>query len=242
MTYSFYNTPPQTTSPPSQKGAYHLGFRTGGRRSSPPPDLPTPYWENPYDASAKSKPEVLWGPEPDHPAIKGRIVDRVGQVAVTQAEILLEQDATSSYGTEDDMTFRLSDCRRIAAMGAKRLTKEQFNARWRLIGITGSPFSEETVVEYLALGQPAMWRRETPGVPAAGGGGGLTVTDRTEVNPRKVVLRRMMEHRLSSFVQRRFCSTTRGRLGWVPIMAKPGDLICTFHGAPVPFVLRPRMK
>ncbi|KAK7749993.1 hypothetical protein SLS62_008102 [Diatrype stigma] len=195
-------------------------------------------FKSPYDASANSKPEVRWGPEPDHLAIKGRIVDRVGQVAVTEAELEENHSATSTYELEDTMTIWLSQCRRIAAMGAKRLTKEQFDAWWRLMGITGSPFSEETVVEYLALVQPAMWRRETPG-PAAGG---MTATDRAEVNPRHNVLRRMMVHRLSSFYQRRFCSTTGGRLGWVPITAKPGDIICIFHGAPVPFVLRPKMK
>lgn len=39
--------------------------------------------------------------------------------------------------------------------------------------------------------------------------------------------------------RRRFCATEKGRLGWAPEAAQEGDLICIFHGAKVPYVLRP---
>lgn len=39
---------------------------------------------------------------------------------------------------------------------------------------------------------------------------------------------------------KRLCSTTEGRLGWVPRRAKPGDLICVFDGGDMPFLIRPR--
>ncbi|PQE22776.1 Heterokaryon incompatibility protein [Rutstroemia sp. NJR-2017a BVV2] len=39
--------------------------------------------------------------------------------------------------------------------------------------------------------------------------------------------------------RRRFCSTVNGNLGWAPAAAKEGDLICIFHGAKTPHVLRP---
>ncbi|KAJ5611778.1 hypothetical protein N7528_008883 [Penicillium herquei] len=41
---------------------------------------------------------------------------------------------------------------------------------------------------------------------------------------------------------KRFCSTTKGRLGWVPRRARPGDLVCVFDGADMPYVIRPRVK
>jgi hypothetical protein len=39
--------------------------------------------------------------------------------------------------------------------------------------------------------------------------------------------------------RRRFCATEKGRLGWAPEAAQEGDLICIFHGAKVPYVMRP---
>jgi hypothetical protein len=39
--------------------------------------------------------------------------------------------------------------------------------------------------------------------------------------------------------RRRFCATEKGRFGWAPERAREGDLICIFHGAKVPYVLRP---
>ncbi|KAF9889455.1 hypothetical protein FE257_007357 [Aspergillus nanangensis] len=39
--------------------------------------------------------------------------------------------------------------------------------------------------------------------------------------------------------RRRLCATVNGRFGWAPETAQEGDLICIFHGAKVPHVLRP---
>ena len=39
-------------------------------------------------------------------------------------------------------------------------------------------------------------------------------------------------------VGRRFCRTTQGRLGFVPVDAKPGDKICLIRGHGAPYVLR----
>ena len=38
---------------------------------------------------------------------------------------------------------------------------------------------------------------------------------------------------------RRFCSTTDGRIGLVPRSAAAGDVICVLYGGRVPYVLRP---
>ena len=40
--------------------------------------------------------------------------------------------------------------------------------------------------------------------------------------------------------KRRFCTTTRGRLGFVPTIAQRGDLICILYGGEVPYLLRPQ--
>jgi Heterokaryon incompatibility protein (HET) len=37
---------------------------------------------------------------------------------------------------------------------------------------------------------------------------------------------------------RRFCVTAKGYMGWVPQVARPGDLFCIFKGVEVPFLLR----
>jgi hypothetical protein len=38
---------------------------------------------------------------------------------------------------------------------------------------------------------------------------------------------------------RLFCSTSQGRVGWVPAEAEAGDTVCILNGARVPFILRP---
>jgi hypothetical protein len=38
---------------------------------------------------------------------------------------------------------------------------------------------------------------------------------------------------------RRFCSTTSGRIGWVPSNTEKNDLICILYEGQVPYVLRP---
>lgn len=38
-----------------------------------------------------------------------------------------------------------------------------------------------------------------------------------------------------------FCTTTSGRVAFLPPMARKGDLICILYGSEVPYLLRPRM-
>lgn len=40
--------------------------------------------------------------------------------------------------------------------------------------------------------------------------------------------------------KRRFCTTSKGRLAFVPPIAQAGDLICILYGGEVPYVLRPQ--
>jgi hypothetical protein len=40
-------------------------------------------------------------------------------------------------------------------------------------------------------------------------------------------------------IGRKFCSTGKRYLGWVPREAVPSDIICIFLGAEVPYILRP---
>jgi hypothetical protein len=44
---------------------------------------------------------------------------------------------------------------------------------------------------------------------------------------------------ISDKVQRRFGGTEGGKVGWLPPVAKEGDLICIFDGMELPYVLRP---
>ena len=60
------------------------------------------------------------------------------------------------------------------------------------------------------------------------------------VDKPEMAMRKLMWYFWGATLVKRFCSTTEGRLGWVPRRAKPGDLICVFDGADMPFVIRPR--
>lgn len=98
-------------------------------------------------------------------------------------------------------------------------------------------FSERGYTKYCALIYRA-WEQKTPLEQLEG------VPDhrKTRDELREWELRHKVEFVLSPFSMRRFCSTSRSRLGWVPLPARPGDLVCIFDGAPLPFVLRPKAK
>ncbi|GES66831.1 hypothetical protein ATEIFO6365_0016011900 [Aspergillus terreus] len=53
-----------------------------------------------------------------------------------------------------------------------------------------------------------------------------------------IEIRTLMARYWGGVMSKRFCSTTHGRLGWAPRRAQPGDLVCIFDGATVPYVLR----
>ncbi|KAK4169856.1 heterokaryon incompatibility protein-domain-containing protein [Cladorrhinum sp. PSN259] len=55
-------------------------------------------------------------------------------------------------------------------------------------------------------------------------------------------LRHLMHNVFSAVVSRRFCATSQNRLGWVPISAQAGDVICVLDGVKLPVVLRPLPK
>lgn len=55
--------------------------------------------------------------------------------------------------------------------------------------------------------------------------------------------RRLLMHEIfCSVINERFCVTSHNRLGWVPLLAKPGDIVCVLNGASVPFILRPEVS
>lgn len=39
--------------------------------------------------------------------------------------------------------------------------------------------------------------------------------------------------------RRRFCSTSHGRFGLMPLSAEVGDILCVFYGGRVPYLIRP---
>lgn len=43
-------------------------------------------------------------------------------------------------------------------------------------------------------------------------------------------------------INRRFCLTLNGRIGWVPRAAQTGDIISLMRGSPVPVVIRPSQQ
>jgi hypothetical protein len=59
---------------------------------------------------------------------------------------------------------------------------------------------------------------------------------------KELEMRQLMHVYWSGVMFRRFCCTSQGRLGWVPMRAEPGDLVCILDGATVPYVLRPKTE
>jgi hypothetical protein len=55
-------------------------------------------------------------------------------------------------------------------------------------------------------------------------------------------LRAEMHNHWGLVANKRFCSTQKSRLGWVPRSARPGDVVCVFDGGEVPFVLRAKKE
>lgn len=239
--------------------------------------------EKPFNAFPDSKPWVHW--HSDQPAvlqIKGRIVDRIDQVAVTEAHILehkklwwwteketeqLTKEVERDYnqgrgnhplarrwieakdaimrfggGLEEAKVVWMMNCWTVVAMGARRLNREQFESWWRTLTV-GQPsnFSRQTFADYSILIMEIQQGKRGLAVFQFGASNASfnDIPGLTEQELRELEMIRKMNVILAPFFQRRFCATSGKRLGWVPLMARPGDLICIFDGAEVPFVLRP---
>ncbi|KAK7409526.1 hypothetical protein QQX98_008310 [Neonectria punicea] len=254
--------------------------------------------KRPYNASGSKAPVVSWDPgEPDVLRIKGHLVDRVSDVAITECHFIdmeefrtwedaenqklakrlrlknpqdervsswLEvQKARDEYengkmdhplvqrwieaqafqqkygmGLDKFEILWMRDCRRVAARGTQRLTKAQAQAWWRTLSL-GQPqrFSFEEFLEYHAFMIKAI-REHRKFAPLEG----TAHFVRTDLEIREWELRRQMSKAFAGLTARRFLATAHGRLGWAPLCTKPGDLVCIFDGAPVPFILRPRTE
>ena len=90
--------------------------------------------------------------------------------------------------------------------------------------------------------------RQRKQAAAVGGRGNRTLPiwatrqKRSASSQQEEMNRRVLMHDLfSAIVSNRFCATSHDRIGWVPLQAEPGDVICILNGATVPFVLRPRI-
>ncbi|KAK4107643.1 hypothetical protein N656DRAFT_802552 [Canariomyces notabilis] len=94
--------------------------------------------------------------------------------------------------------------------------------------------AEPRDIRHLAKTQ---WRRQLPRLPGMDRRSSSPLPDDNELH-----LRRTMHSIFGSVFSRRFCATSQNRLGWVPVSARAGDVICVLDGVKLPVVLRPLSK
>lgn len=161
----------------------------------------------------------------------------------------------------------MENCKAIATQGVSPMTPTRFDAFWRTMsrnqGYQGSseapPYFAKMFEEYLEFldlvrdgkripcSQPgtkaARFHKNFQGISHkdfAKSIGTSALSKAVARDESELEMRRILHTYWEGILHRRFCSTTEGRLGWVPDCAEPGDLICIFDGAAVPYVIRPR--
>lgn len=149
----------------------------------------------------------------------------------------------------------IENCKDIATRGTGQMSTGQYEAFWRTI--TGAKVDKDvpaprwfkwTFKKHLQLLsdlREGKRRLDYGMAPFQVGGSFGSTVPLYHAGPKPVLYddeyRRWDEVRESWACnrRRRFCATEKGRLGWAPEAAQEGDLICIFHGAKVPYVLRP---
>ncbi|PWY91506.1 hypothetical protein BO94DRAFT_462372 [Aspergillus sclerotioniger CBS 115572] len=172
------------------------------------------------------------------------------------------QQTVSRYGPVKGPTHMLVDviwienCKAIATQGMSPISRARFDSFWRtmirnrtVLGEEKTPRNSGKIFdEYLhflnLVRDGKHWAPPSPGTVVARHEGNPPISPPaiSIENSEIMKTRRLMHQYWGGIIHKRFCSTTEGRLGWVPDRARPGDLICIFDGATVPYVIRPRTE
>lgn len=169
------------------------------------------------------------------------------------------QQAVFKYGMKGPLYMMaeviwMEDCKAIATQGVNSFSPTRFDTFWRTMTtdrmlFSSQPVSRELGVrfqEYMhlldAVRQGERWPFPFPDLGVLGQQHRETLTpnDR-EPTESELRARSAVYVYLAININRRFGSTIEGRLGFVPDCSKPGDLICVFDGADVPYVIRPKI-
>lgn len=141
----------------------------------------------------------------------------------------------------------LQECELHAANSDDRkMTSKRYDQFWRTMtcGLAGDGYP--VPVEYGAYfkGYLNYIKSKVPHVIDADlkfkgeGSGSIILPARLESHPSSMG-HTLIESSLEKWAsKRRFCTTARGRLGFVPTEAGPGDLICILYGGELPYLLR----
>jgi hypothetical protein len=222
----------------------------------------------PYQASKNSSPHVLISPDDsDVLLIRGIIVDKIQELAITQEELFIfeqvqsapssindhsrrgmqqysfskAQEAVARFGTDRTPAHALAEivwienCKYIASRGTGKMSPKRYEEFWRTticdhtIHAQPAPrYFARTISQHLEfLDDLRQGNRKAPALY------------KTNIYDEETNRRRTMAVLWGDLADRRFCSTTGDKLGWVPKSTQEGDIICIFYGARVPFVLRP---
>ncbi|GES64630.1 hypothetical protein ATEIFO6365_0009011900 [Aspergillus terreus] len=149
----------------------------------------------------------------------------------------------------------IENCKDIATRGTGQMSTGQYEAFWRTISgaevekdVPAPRWFKWTFKKHLQLLsdlREGKRRLDYGMAPFQIGGRFGSTVPLYHAGPKPVLYddeyRRWDEVRASWACnrRRRFCATEKGRLGWAPEAAQEGDLICIFHGAKVPYVIRP---
>ncbi|GAB1316503.1 hypothetical protein MFIFM68171_06713 [Madurella fahalii] len=209
-----------------------------------------------FDAALHGVVEVKISDDGNVLTLRGIAIDRVKRVATLEFPGSLEPSATSKAlhppdGVLDPAVLAkarnwLAECVRIASEGDAGtetrpgtavgywqeqtfgLSKDRWNKFWRTMIWGLNPHGQQASALYgTNVREYAKFVNQTglEGNPAWRVGVTVSVS--------------LAEQCMGSYtVDRRFCVTERGTLGWVPRGARPGDFICVLNGGSVPFVLR----
>ncbi|KAH7313988.1 heterokaryon incompatibility protein-domain-containing protein [Stachybotrys elegans] len=163
----------------------------------------------------------------------------------------------------------MENCKHIAASHTGgTLTPDRLDALWRTMSYSSPSLPKRDFAAYLAfLKDVGQGKRTTKSLQGTAfqlprnrasaartplpttqwhrplhSPSGIARKPNSSVETEELRLRYTMHSHFGSVFSRRFCSTAQNRLGWVPLGAQTGDVICILDGVKIPVVLRSLSK
>lgn len=210
------------------------------------PDAFSRYNASTRFSAATSMPMRIWFS--DHGQVLNVLGEVVDLIKRTGSEpkfsriittIPMQEDCLSRLKTAHDW---LQECYKLAPDANGIMTKNRFNEFWRTMTCGLKADGYPAPVEYGAYFEKYLTFITHKMID---------LRDSKESAAFKMVLRigeddpdskvlSLIESSLEKWSsRRRFCTTNKGRLAFVPPDSRSGDLICIFYGGEVPYVLRP---
>ncbi|KAL2065433.1 hypothetical protein VTL71DRAFT_3103 [Oculimacula yallundae] len=174
----------------------------------------------------------------------GEVVDsiRVVRPASQFCKTLPSDSSFETHAQVSELITWLAECHRLAADAQGLLSEDRYEQFWRTMTCELTGDAHPVPSEYgnyfrKYWGFLEAMGKSLPTLPPCRG----QEADELDSTSFDSIAHDLVESSLITWAsRRRFCTTTSGRLAFMPPIAREGDLICILYGGEVPYLLRRR--